>query len=219
MSRRMSGALGGALVTTLVLSGAVVLGQEAAPASPAAEEEPGPYQATLRSGTCDEPGDVAAVLADPMLGASTDSEEVSVEMGPAPDHAVRVSESEVPMPLADIAENGHALVIDQPEAGVVIACSDIGGRAIGDDRLPLVLSSPEGTTVGVALLSALGIDATQVLVLLAIPGERSEQPEGSPGPSPSPDAEGFAEPDPDEPGPDPDPDVDPGEDIGEDVSA
>ena len=95
MSRRMSGALGGALVTTLVLSGAVVLGQEAAPASPAAEEEPGPYQATLRSGTCDEPGDVAAVLADPMLGASTDSEEVSVDMGPAPEHAVRVSESEV----------------------------------------------------------------------------------------------------------------------------
>jgi hypothetical protein len=219
MSRKSIGALSAAIAATFVLSSVLVLGQDAtpAPASPTAEREPGPYQATLRSGACDAPGDVAAVLADPMW--SSDAEEVSVDMGPAPEQAVRVSESEVPMPLADIAGNGHAVVVDDPARIAVVACGVVGGRAIGDDRLPIVLASPDGTTIGVALLSALGIDATQVLLVLAIPGERSEEPQESPGPSPSPDAEGFVEPDPDEPGPDPDPDVDPGEDIDEDVSA
>ena len=219
MSRMSVGALGAAITATLVLSGVVALGQDDAtppPASPG--PEPGPYEATLRAGTCDEPGDVAAVLADPMTGVSTDPEVPATQLGPAPQQAVRVSESEVPMPLSDIAENGHAVVVEEPAAGELIACGVVGGPTIGHERLAVALNGPDGTGRGMALLSALGVEATNVLVLLAIPGERSEEPEESPGASPSPDADGFVEPDPDEPGPDPDPDVDPGEDIDEDVS-
>ena len=197
-----------------------MLGQDSTPpaASPGTATEPGPYGATLRSGTCDEPGDEAAVLADPMTGVSTDPEVPATQLGPTPQQAVRVSESEVQMPLADIAEIGHAVVVEDPAAGELIACGVVGGPTIEQERLAVALSAPDGTSRGMALLSALGIEATSVLVLLAIPGERSEEPAESPGPSPSPDADGFVEPDPDEPGPDPDPEIDPGEDIDEDVT-
>jgi hypothetical protein len=217
MSRRSVGAIGAIVTATLVLSGAV-LGQDATPPAASPGTQPGPYEATLRSGTCDEPGEVAAVLADPMTGVSSDPEGASTQLGPTPAQPVRVSESEVPMPLADVAEHGNAVIVEDPAAGEIVACGVVGGPTIAQERLAVALSAPDGAPRGMALLSALGIEATNVLVLLAIPGERSDEPEESPGPSPSPDAEGFVEPGPDEPGPDPDPDVDPGEDIDEDVS-
>jgi hypothetical protein len=217
MSRRSVGAFSAAM-TTLILSSVIVLGQDSTPPAASPGAEPGPYEATLRSGTCDEPGDVAAVLADPITGVSTDPEVPATQLGPTPQQPVRVSDSEVQMPLADIAEIGHAVVVEDPAVGELIACGVVGGSTIGQERLAVALSGPDGASRGMALLSALGNEATSVLVLLAIPGERSEEPTESPGPSPSPDAEGFVEPDPDEPGPDPDPDLDPGEDIDEDVS-
>jgi hypothetical protein len=218
MSRTTRGALGAAITATVVLSGAAVLGQDASPPAASPGSERGPYQATLRSGDCDAPGEIAAVLADPMTGVSTDPGTPVVSLGPTPEQPVRVSESEVPVPLTDIAERGHAVVVDDPVAGSIVACGPVGGPALAEDRLPVALTGPDGAPVGIALLSALGIEATNVLVLLALPGERFEQPDESPAPSTSPDADGFVEPDPDEPGPDPDPEIDPREDSGDDVS-
>ena len=216
MSRTLVGASSVLISGVLAASGVAVLAQEGTPEPGAGPE---PYGAALRAGTCQEPGDVVAVLADPATRfASDDPGSGVVELGPTPAQPVRVSESEVPLAIADIAEGGHSVVVGDPAGMTVVACGVVGGPALDDERLAIALSDQDGDPIGMALLGALGVEATNVLILLALPGERSDEPQETPAASPSPDADGFVEPDPDEPGPDPDPDVDPGEDIDEDVS-
>ena len=142
----------------------------ASPPSPDAVDDAGPvYQATLRSGTCDEPGEVAAVLAELLPAGATDAEAEPTLVGPRPAQPVRTSVSEVPTALADIAEAGHAVVVG-PDMESVLLCGTVGGPLDSDEELSVALSGERNDLIGLALLSALGIEATQVLVLLDRPG-------------------------------------------------
>ena len=87
----------------------------------AAQDDP-PHPAHIHAGTCAELGDVVIPLTDVALpeGEAT---------GPASALPVKVSETEVDVPLQEIIDGGHAVNVhlSAEEIGTYIACGDIGG--------------------------------------------------------------------------------------------
>lgn len=225
----------GATTLALAILGLGAAGQESTSRDPGGEAA-GPYPARVHFGTCAELGDPAAVLVD--VGA--EHEDAFASLGPQPARPVAVSVTNVPLPLIDptVATAPYAIVVDDPSDGLLHACGDVAGSIDADAGLAITLVTPEGDIAGVAWLTNVGLEATDVHVfVIAAAGpategigpapdgsplpDQSPGPDGSPAPdgSPDPDRDGDGEidPDPDEIGPQPDVDIDPGEDIDVDV--
>jgi uncharacterized cupredoxin-like copper-binding protein len=128
------------------------------------------HPAHLHVGACPAPGDVVAPLeslsADLLVDGTPSAGEL---IGPEPASPVVGSVTTVPLPLADIAAGGHALVVHESAdaMGTYIACGDVGGRMLGDDRLVIALAElSESGYTGVAWLTDNGDGTTTVSAFL-----------------------------------------------------
>lgn len=88
----------------------------------AAQDEDEAHPAHIHAGTCAELGDVVIPLSDVTLPEGEPS-------GPESALAVKLSETDVDMPLQEIIDGGHAINVhlSAEEIGTYIACGDIGG--------------------------------------------------------------------------------------------
>ena len=131
-----------------------------------------PHPAHIHSGTCADLGDIVAPLAD--VTAITEGE---VE-GSGSAVPIKVSETEVELPLADILAAPHALNVHRSAEAIeeYIACGDIGGRVV-EGRLVIGLLEIGGSDhSGVAVLEE-DDDETDVTVYLAEEGSvAAEEP-------------------------------------------
>lgn len=127
------------------------------------------HPAHIHAGTCDAPGEVVAPLGDvggayladgtPVAG----TEMVGLDSAIAPE----VSETTVPVALADIVGGGHTIVIHQSEDDIdeYIACGDIGGMMFGASDLPVGIAPLNDSGVsGIAWLHDNGDGTTTVNV-------------------------------------------------------
>lgn len=180
-------------------------------AAGAQEASPAQHPAHIRLGTCAEPGDVVALL------VPISAEGVSMAQGPA----VATSITEVPLPLAGLTGEAHAITIGDPGSDAALLCAAISGPLVDGPGLATALTTENGEAAGIGWLRELGLEATTVhLFLLAEdmapadepPSPRtSPNPEASPSPAPSasPEAEGEVA---------PEGELDPSEDIDVDVA-
>ena len=133
------------------------------------EAEDAPHPAHIHSGTCDNLGDIVAPLSEV-------TELTAGEVFGAPTAVlVKVSETDVEMPLGDILSAPHAVNIHESADAIqnYIACGDIGGRVIDGD-LTIGLRELNGSGHhGVAVLRG-NDDGTDVTVYLAEEGSGAE---------------------------------------------
>lgn len=172
----------------------------------------------IRGGTCEQPGDVTALL---------EALDVPPEAGGTPH--VAVSLTDVMQPFSDLTAQPQVIVADASAIGGGQVCGSLGGQAADERGLAVLLTDEEGSFAGVAWLSELGLEATSVDVFViegssvpdaGLPADGSPAP-ASPGPSGSPGPSASASPAPSaSPGPDgvaPGEEIDPSEDIDVDV--
>jgi hypothetical protein len=189
--------------------GTSVSAQDGADIGPAVE---------IRGGTCEQPGDVTALLE-------------ALDAPPPPgDRAQRIAISltDVMQPFSDLTAEPQVIVSDASAIGGGPVCGSIAGQAADDRGLAVPLTDGEGSFAGVAWLSELGLEATSVDVFVIVgssvpaglPADGSPAP-ASPGPSASPISSGSPNPAPSaSPGADgvaPGEEIDPSEDIDVDV--
>ena len=137
-----------------------------APRVVAQENGDGPHPAHIHAGSCDELGDIV----EPLNNVTSIGEgEVEGAESALP---VKVSETEIELPLADILAAPHAVNIHESEENIqnYIACGDIGGR-LADGRLVIGLQEINGSDhSGVAVLEEDDDDETDISVYLVEEG-------------------------------------------------
>ncbi len=156
-------------VAVLIGAGSVasVSAQEASPASPIEIDRP----AYLQAGTCVQPGDPIAALAETSTGPDepprTDLDAAPVSGGLQVPAAVSVTDVEIPM--SDLLTRRAIVRVVASEAAPesTIACGAIGGEPDEDGNLYLALTGSGGSNVaGVVWLQEDGDRTTITLFLI-----------------------------------------------------
>jgi plastocyanin len=128
----------------LMLITALVSGLGPRPA--AADDDTGAsHPAHIHTGTCDAPGEVVAPLSNVSGQYLVDgtASAGATAVGAASALPVEVSETTVPLPLANIIGAPHVLMVHESDEAIqnFIACGDVGGPMLGASDLPFGIGS------------------------------------------------------------------------------
>ena len=160
----------------LILGAALLLALAGGPPRALAQES-GAYPADILQGSCDRLGPVVFSLPD--LRSEFQSAASSVpaveQMGPAAAVPVMMSQTVLDIPVTNLWEEEHALVIAEPDSRI-IACGVIGGPMTlqmagmvmpGDQLVVGVGEQGNSGYAGIALLTAEGLSTTIRVYLIA----------------------------------------------------
>lgn len=126
--------------------------------------------AEIRAGTCANPGETIAVLANVVLTAGD-------PLGQSGATPVEQSGTVVPFTLSDFLAAAHAIVVRQsPEMSDIVACGEIGGAVNPDGTLGVGLRSVGGSGIsGVGYFTPINtVESVLVTILLVSEGAVSD---------------------------------------------
>ncbi len=135
--------------------------------------------ALLQRGDCDTLGGAAFTLVG--VGAEEDAGGLPIEpptaIGPDSASAVTTSTSTVAVTVDEIVTGGHAIVVyaSDEEMNTPISCGAVGGIQIGDDLVVGLDPVGDDGQSGIALLRAVGPEATVTIILTEGSGHRHDE--------------------------------------------
>ena len=129
------------------------------------------HPAHIHEGVCPAPGAIVATLGEVTSDLITDGGPAAgpLPVGVAPTTPIMASVTTLDLPLATIVGSPHSIVVHASIAdmGTYLACGTVGGRTMGDTRIPIALAPVGGSGYsGVAILDGANADSTVVSVYL-----------------------------------------------------
>ena len=160
----------------LILGAALLLALAGGPPRASAQESDA-YPADILKGSCERLGPAVFSLPDLRSEFKTDASPVPAveQMGPAATVPVMMSQTALDIPVTNLWEENHALVIAEPD-GRIIACGVIGGpmtlqmagMVMPGDQLVVGVGEQENSGyAGIALLTAERLSTTIRVYLIA----------------------------------------------------
>jgi hypothetical protein len=160
----------------LILGAALLLALASGPPRAPAQEFDA-YPADIHQGSCERLGPAVFSLPDLRSAFQSDASPVPAveQMGPAATVPVMMSQTALDIPVTNLWEEDHALVIADPDSRI-IACGVIGGpmtlqmagMVMPGDQLVVGVGEQENSGyAGIALLTAEGLSTTIRVYLIA----------------------------------------------------